>query len=91
MNTITHARNSNAVQRAKKVPVLRASALGDAAFISFIADQAESPAGAPRVIREMKGYLRAGYRLDNVLRQLLAMANATVARTDPSVSDVFVH
>lgn len=81
MHTITHARNSNAIRHMQQeVPVLRASSLGDEAFIGFIADQARKPSGALLVVSALEGHIKKGVRLDNTLYQVLRMARATVAR-----------
>lgn len=81
MHTITDARNSNAIRHMQQeVPVLRASSLGDEAFIGFITNQARKPSGASLVVSELEGHIKKGVRLDHVLSQVLRMARATVAR-----------
>jgi len=81
MCNIADARNSNAIRHQhQEVPVLRASSLGDEAFIGFITNQARKPSGAPLVVRELEGRVKAGFRLDHVLDQVLKMARATVQR-----------
>jgi hypothetical protein len=89
MPTIIDARNSHAIRRMQQeVPVLRASSLGDEAFIGFITDQACKPSGAALVVSELEGRVKAGFRLDHILTQVLKMARATVAR-QPALATAF--
>ena len=89
MNTIANARNSSIVtQVQQEVPVLRATEIGDEKFVEFITRQATSLAGAPLVVAELEKKITAGYRLDAVLRQILAMARST-ARRHPQIAAVF--
>lgn len=89
MNTLINARNSKTIRAVQQeVPVLRASSLGDEAFIGFIANQARKPSGAPLVVQELEARVTAGFRLDNVLNQVLLMARATVNR-NPQLTAAF--
>lgn len=89
MNTIANARNSSAIRNMQQaVPVLRASSLGDVAFVDFLTRQARSNAGAPLVVSELEKKIAYGYRLDSILWQVLATARFTVSR-HPDISAVF--
>ena len=81
MNAITTARNSNAMRlMQQEVPVLRASSLGDDAFVDFNATQARSPIGAQLVVNELESREKAGFRLDRILKEVLNVARATLRR-----------
>lgn len=69
-------------------PVLRAASLGDEAFIGFITEQAKSLAGAQLVLTSLEEQVQRGFRLDSILRDVLAIAHRTVQRS-PKLAAMF--
>jgi hypothetical protein len=75
-----------AKSQSQQVPLLKASSIGDERFISFVADQARSHAGARLVVQSLEAHLEKGERLDGTFWQILAIARATVKRSDVSAA-----
>lgn len=61
-------------------PTVRAGNVGNEKFIEFVHEQAKKPSGAQLVVTTLEGHVAQGERLDDVFKQILKIAKATVAK-----------